>query len=217
MNSLPDSIFEIDFFANASADPSGFGEGERFLGTTTVTTDSFGDTSFDLAISVATTAGEFVTATATDPNGRTSEFSASIEGVLSGVALTFEDWKSGTFDPDDLGNEAIVGTLADPDQDGIPNLLEFARSLDPLSPDISMGTVPEVTTEGDFLTITFSRVSNLTDVRYALEVSDDLVNWEIVDLVGRILVVDNSVQTVEVRLPTESATRKFIRLKVTEN
>ncbi len=217
LNSLPDSIFEIDFFANASADPSGFGEGERFLGTTTVTTDSFGDTSFDLAISVATTAGEFVTATATDPNGSTSEFSASIEGVLSGVALTFEDWKSGTFDPDDLGNEAIVGTLADPDQDGIPNLLEFARSLDPLSPDISMGTVPEVTTEGDFLTITFSRVSNLTDVRYALEVSDDLVNWEIVDLVGRILVVDNSVQTVEVRLPTESATRKFIRLKVTEN
>ncbi len=217
LNSEANTTFEIDFFANAAADPSGFGEGERFLGATTVTTDSFGDASFDVAIPIESTAGEFATATATDPNGSTSEFSAGMEGVLSGVALTFDDWKSGTFDPDDLANEAIVGTLADPDQDGIPNLLEFALSRDPLSPDDPMGSVPEVTTEEDFLTVTFRRVSNLSDIRYALEVSDDLVDWETVDLVGRILAVDGSVQTVEVKVPIESATKKFIRLMVSEN
>jgi hypothetical protein len=32
LNSTADAIFIIDFYANAAADPSGFGEGEIYLG-----------------------------------------------------------------------------------------------------------------------------------------------------------------------------------------
>ena len=82
LNSTPGTTFDIEFFANTTADPSGFGEGERFLGTTIVTTDTSGDASFDVLLSAASVAGEFLTATATDPSGNTSEFSGT-EDILS--------------------------------------------------------------------------------------------------------------------------------------
>jgi titin len=77
LNSLANTTFTLEFFANAVADPSGFGEGQRFLGRTTVMTDGSGNVSFNVTLVVATASGEFVTATATGPDG-TSEFSATL-------------------------------------------------------------------------------------------------------------------------------------------
>ena len=42
LNSTPSSTFTIELFSNTAADASGFGEGETFLGATTVTTDAGG-------------------------------------------------------------------------------------------------------------------------------------------------------------------------------
>jgi hypothetical protein len=36
----------LEFYANGSADPSGYGEGQRYLGAATVTTDAAGSASF---------------------------------------------------------------------------------------------------------------------------------------------------------------------------
>ncbi len=78
-NSVPNELFRLEFFASAQADPSGFGEGERFLGTVDVATDSNGDASFEAALAAATSAGEFATATARRiSTGDTSEFSNAI-------------------------------------------------------------------------------------------------------------------------------------------
>src|SRR5262249_46220497 len=75
LNGQASTTFTIEFFANAQADPSGFGEGQQFLGQTTVTTDSSGNTSFSTTLTTPSLVGGFVTATATDPGGNTSEFS----------------------------------------------------------------------------------------------------------------------------------------------
>ena len=62
--------------ANAAADPSGYGEGQRFLGSTTVTANAVGNTSFDVTLPAASSLGEFVTATATRVStGDTSDYS----------------------------------------------------------------------------------------------------------------------------------------------
>ena len=45
-HSTPGTTFLLDFYANAAADPSGYGEGQRWLGSATVTTDSSGNASF---------------------------------------------------------------------------------------------------------------------------------------------------------------------------
>jgi hypothetical protein len=78
LNSTPNTSFTIQFFSNLAADPSGFGQGHVFLGNTTVLTDSAGNASFTFTALTATAAGQFVSATATDPSGNTSEFAASI-------------------------------------------------------------------------------------------------------------------------------------------
>ncbi len=76
LNSAPNTLFTIEFFLNAVCDPSGNGEGETFIGSTTVTTNGSGNASFNVTFMVASGGGQFATATATDPNNNTSEFSA---------------------------------------------------------------------------------------------------------------------------------------------
>jgi uncharacterized repeat protein (TIGR01451 family) len=79
LNSTPNTNFRIEFFANAAADPSGHGQGQTFLGFTNVVTDAGGNASFNNVVLPSPPAGEsFVAATATDPSGNTSEFSATV-------------------------------------------------------------------------------------------------------------------------------------------
>ena len=74
LNSTPATTFRIEFFASTACDGSGFGEGQTFIGTTDVTTDSDGNASFGPLAFPAADNSE-ITATATDPDGNTSEFS----------------------------------------------------------------------------------------------------------------------------------------------
>ncbi|MEM7133726.1 MAG: Ig-like domain-containing protein [Chloroflexota bacterium] len=68
--------FDIDLYANSSCDPSSYGEGHTHLGTFVITTDAQNLAPFEIVLAnVALTEGQFVTATATDPAGNTSEFS----------------------------------------------------------------------------------------------------------------------------------------------
>ncbi len=76
LNSTANTAFTIQFFSNSACDGSGNGEGQTYLGQlTNVTTDGGGNAAFNFTPAAALTAGAFVTATATDPNGNTSEFS----------------------------------------------------------------------------------------------------------------------------------------------
>src|SRR5262249_45883176 len=68
----PKQTFILEFFANATADPSGYGQGETFIGSTQVTTDATGHGCF--VFSGGGKLGQFISATATDPYGNTSEF-----------------------------------------------------------------------------------------------------------------------------------------------
>jgi CSLREA domain-containing protein len=74
LNSTPLETFRIEFFASVNCDSSGFGEGQTFIGTTDVTTDADGNASFG-PLSFPAADNSEITATATDPDGNTSEFS----------------------------------------------------------------------------------------------------------------------------------------------
>jgi len=86
LTSLPSADFRIEFFASTAADPTGFGEGQRFLGFTEVMTDSSGHVSFSYSPAAPVAGGRFITATATrlDDQGEpieTSEFSNAVQVV----------------------------------------------------------------------------------------------------------------------------------------
>ena len=74
LNARPNTTYTIDFYASSQADPTGYGEGQRYLGTTLVTTDATGRAVISATFGVATSYSDWVTATATDPAGNTSEF-----------------------------------------------------------------------------------------------------------------------------------------------
>jgi CSLREA domain-containing protein len=75
LNSLPNAAYTLFFFGSPSCDESGNGEGKRPLGTAQAMTDAQGDAAFTATVATPFTAGEFLTATATDGSGNSSEFS----------------------------------------------------------------------------------------------------------------------------------------------
>jgi hypothetical protein len=81
LDSAPHGTYSIDFYASPAADPSGYGQGARYLGSTLVTTDATGTAVFDVVLPIPGSGGEVVTATATDSDGNTSEFSAALTMV----------------------------------------------------------------------------------------------------------------------------------------
>jgi hypothetical protein len=79
LTSTPDTTFTVEFYANDVCNPSGYGEGQTFLGSALVTTDPSGAATFTVTLSVAVDTGQFVASTATDPDGDTSGFSACLQ------------------------------------------------------------------------------------------------------------------------------------------
>ena len=77
LNSDTNKSYRIEFFANTSchaAAPKDYGQGQTFIGFSNVTTVG-NDASFKVNFPVAIPPGQFITTTATDPTGNTSEFS----------------------------------------------------------------------------------------------------------------------------------------------
>jgi CSLREA domain-containing protein len=117
LNSAATTVYRIEFFASSAADPSGFGEGQRYLGFTNVTTNASGNAVIGVTLATVLTAGEFVTATATDPSNNTSEFSATLVAVGSLVVTT-------TADTTDGDTTSVSALIANPGLDGRISLPE---------------------------------------------------------------------------------------------
>lgn len=80
LDSSPETDFVIEFFYSDAKDPSGNGEGQVYLDTWTVTTDANGHYDLvDFNPNTPVPAGKWITATATDPDGNTSEFSNAVQ------------------------------------------------------------------------------------------------------------------------------------------
>ncbi|HEY9171019.1 MAG TPA: PA14 domain-containing protein, partial [Verrucomicrobiae bacterium] len=110
LDSQPNTVYRIEFFANPTRDPSGYGEGEIFLGSTSVTTDGNGDVTFNASVPQSAPLDWIVTATATDADGNTSPFSLTACVVRNGV------------------NALIVTTVADDGEGSLRQAILIANS-----------------------------------------------------------------------------------------
>lgn len=75
--------YRLEFFANDACDPSGHGEGQRFLGFVHVPATASCTNAFSVTLPVGSLAGKSFTATAIDLSNNTSEFSACY-GTVAG-------------------------------------------------------------------------------------------------------------------------------------
>ncbi len=132
-------------------------------------------------------------------------------------------WQAKNFTGMQLSDPTVSGNAADPDGDGIPNLLEYALNLSPTTPGVTgLPTVGKTVVDGStYLTLTFTRVIANTDISYVPQVSGDLATWNAganyVTTVSTANNMDNLTQTVVVRdlTPMTGAGQRFIRLAVT--
>jgi len=76
INTNANQLIALDFYASGQCATSGNGEGETPLGSSSVQTDNNGNGTFTAILPGIIAPGSVVTATATDPFGNTSEFSA---------------------------------------------------------------------------------------------------------------------------------------------
>ena len=96
INSVSNRTYKIEFFSSSSY-ANGYGQGAKFLGSATVTTDGLGNGTFSTTLSAIVNSSSYVTATATDlTTNETSEFGAQF--AVNGPALANDD--NGYFDFD---------------------------------------------------------------------------------------------------------------------
>jgi hypothetical protein len=99
LNSEANKQYRLEFFSNVSCDGPGSGEGQSFIGTVNVATDAAGSAAFGLSLPVAVPAGQSLTATATDPDNNTSEFSQcrAVAADTAAPSTPTTDPAGGTF------------------------------------------------------------------------------------------------------------------------
>ena len=113
--------FRVEFFANLAADPSGHGEGETYLGFTTVMTGLLGNGEFNIILPAIVSVGSFITATATDQTTNdTSEFSAHVPALDMHQLVV--DTTDHTADAPDL--TSITALLSNRGSDNLISLRE---------------------------------------------------------------------------------------------
>jgi hypothetical protein len=80
LTSAPNAAFTLEFFANNVCHPSGFGEGQIYLGSWPVMTDATGSGNFTATLASADTTSQFISATATNNvSNDTSQFAACLQ------------------------------------------------------------------------------------------------------------------------------------------
>lgn len=160
----------------------------------------------------ADTAGGPFPLTATTPGGVAGSASVTIESPATG----FAGWQEQYFSTGESEDPEIGGDTADPDQDGVPNLLEYALGGNPL--EASREVLPKASIERSggetTVVLTFSRPLAISDVSYAVEASTDLVSWQ--DVLPESWQVEEAgdQEKVTVRHPVSAERKAFLRLSV---
>jgi CSLREA domain-containing protein len=151
LNSAPNTQYDIEFFYDTTViNSEEFGQGEFYIGSTTVTTDAQGEVDYSLNFPVVVPVGAHFSATATDPNGNTSQFGSepnsryNVDSSILDPGYTLRDNTSFILEAPGLSTNqeytAIVQILPSPDYitgGGVLNTYIDASTFDGTSYQLS--------------------------------------------------------------------------------
>ncbi len=149
--------------------------------------------------------------------------------IIDESVRRWPEWQAIHFSPDEIA-AGTADDLADPDADGLANLVEYGLSSDPRVSSPTAG--PTLSTEDGFLVLSFTRTTAHPDAVLSVEASTDLADptcWTLIaQSASGAAMINNgataitesdtgSSKTVQVRdaLPLASGPRRFLRLRVT--
>jgi hypothetical protein len=149
-----------------------------------------------------------------------------VAGVPAAATVTLRDkpydaWRHARFTAPQLADPAVSGPEADPEADGLVNLLEYALGAEPLLTDApTAAPVLGVDAEGR-PTLTYLQATGRVDLVYAVEWSADLgaPGWStgagVVTETARVPVAGGELVTVRAEATPVLEPLQFLRLRVT--
>jgi|GEM_PF-1783920 len=164
----------IQFFSNAALDPTGYGEGETYVGQTTVTQPGYTtEVSFTATITPAVPADRFITAVAVGPAGAnypndigSSEFSAGLRVTAHGTL----QFSSATYSVNEGGGTATISVRRTGGSDGSVSV-NYATASGTATGGASCGSgVDFVNASG---TLTFA--NGVTDQSFTVPICQDTI------------------------------------------
>jgi hypothetical protein len=137
--------------------------------------------------------------------------SASEVSALYAAENAPNNWRQTHFGS--TANSGSAADAADPDRDGLPNLLEYALNL---SPNAASRVPAAVQAAGGNLEYTYTRGTAAYNggTTFQVEWSDDLTTWFTTGVVESLISDDGTHQQVKATLPAGSGDRRFVRLRV---
>ena len=96
---------------------------------------------------------------------------------------SYDVWQRLRFFGTNVNTSTISRPTSDPDQDGIPNLMEYALGLEPDKPDHFPPThKPKIAIDhAGRVTLMLDRLNSSSDLEWAWETSADLISWRKID------------------------------------
>jgi rhamnogalacturonan endolyase len=136
-----------------------------------------------------------------------------IQIILTDSRTALQRWTDQQFGPD--AADTIAGPLADPDGDGVVNLLEYALGGDPLTIDTSIAPASALHAQTGALTLDFTRVPD-PSLTYEVEATDSLAAPAVWTLIWSSTGTANTAGPVTVSDTVAATSRpsRFLRLKV---
>jgi hypothetical protein len=146
------------------------------------------------------------TVRATDTAGLFAEAVLNLTVTLTPV----QTWQFTQFGAN-ASNPAIAGDLADPDGDGLKNLLEYALGSNPNTANGS-GIIPdmEFVNGTAYLRLTIHKNPAATDVSFTVESGSDFTDWS-----SATTVIESGTANPLIVRDSLTGSRRFMRLKVT--
>ena len=129
--------------------------------------------------------------------------------------LTYEEFKALYFTAEELLDPLISGDQADPDFDGVPNLMEYGMGGDPRVFEASLAPSQQVV--GGNLIYTYQVDTGASGYTITPQVSNTLVplaSWTATT--STVVSSDGAIDTRQVTLPIVPGSPQFIRLRITK-
>jgi len=141
----------------------------------------------------------------------------AIGSVTSNVAaLTvpsgYATWRALKFTTLEAADNAVSGPDADPDGDGLKNVVEYAFDTDPKSGAAS-ASAPSVSVTSTEWIYTYTRPADRPDLTYTVQASTNLTDWTTITVTHE-RTATGTTETWQGRVPRATGNNVFFRLKV---
>lgn len=150
---------------------------------------------------------------------------ALFEAPGGGGAAGYSAWVGSHFSEAEQGDASVSGPEADPDGDGIENLVEYALGLDPRQPGVDglpvtgLGSFTVGGETDQYLILEVTRPDSIEDVGYEVQVAGELTNWGTGAVLAESIPNQDGTTTYIYRdsVPMGAEARRFMRLSVSQN